>query len=145
MSSNFYGCFRHETCAAKIVPKLLNFEQKQHRMDIAQEILTRFNDDPDLLEKVITGYESWEYGYVIETKAQSSQWKRPEEPIPKKARQVRSNVKALLSIFFDCNGVVHHEYLPQGRTVDKEYQLEVMRRLYKAIRQKCTELWKIQS
>ena len=54
--------------AAKIVPKLLNFEQKQRRMDIAQEMLTTFNDDPDLLKMVITGDESWVYSYVIETK-----------------------------------------------------------------------------
>ena len=35
--------------AAKIVPKLLHFEQKQRRMDIAQEMLMTFNDDPDLV------------------------------------------------------------------------------------------------
>ena len=39
--------------AAKIVSKLLNFEKKQCRM----EMLTRFNDEPDLLKKVITGDE----------------------------------------------------------------------------------------
>ena len=38
--------------AAKIVSKLLNFEQKQRHMDIAQEMLTTCNDDPDLLIKV---------------------------------------------------------------------------------------------
>ena len=54
---------------AKIVPKLLNFEQKQRRMVIAQEILTTFNDVSDLLKKVITGDASWVYGYDIETKA----------------------------------------------------------------------------
>ena len=43
---------------AKIVPKLLNFEQKQHCMDITQDMLATFNDDPDLLKKVITGNES---------------------------------------------------------------------------------------
>ena len=48
-----------------------------------------FNDYPDLLKKVITGDESRVYGYDIETKAQSFQWKRPEEPRSKKARQVR--------------------------------------------------------
>ena len=106
MPRNFSGCFRHERAAAKSVPKLLNFEQKQHRIYIAQKMLTMFNDDPDLLKKVITGDESWVYGYDIETKAQSSQWKRPEEPRPKKARQVRSNVRVLLSVFFDCNSVV---------------------------------------
>ena len=38
---------------AKIVPKL----------DIAQKILTTFNDDSDLLKKVITGDESRVYVY----------------------------------------------------------------------------------
>ena len=59
--------------AAKVVPKLLNFKQKQRRMDITQGILTTFNDKPDLLKKLITGDESWVYGYDFETKAQSSQ------------------------------------------------------------------------
>ena len=89
-------------------------------MDIAQEMLTMFNDDPDLLKKVITGDESWVYGYDIETKVQSFQWKRPVEPRTKKARQVRSNVKVLLNVSFDCNAVVHPEFLPQARTVNKE-------------------------
>ena len=31
--------------AAKIVPKLRNFEQKQRRMDITQEMVTTFNDN----------------------------------------------------------------------------------------------------
>ena len=39
---------------------------------------------------------------------------------------------------------MHHEVLLQGRTVNKEYYLEVMRRLREAIRQKLTELWKNQ-
>ena len=65
--------------AMKIVPKLLNFEQKQRRMDIAQEMLMTLNDDPDLLKNVITGVELWVYGHDMETKAQSFQWKRPEE------------------------------------------------------------------
>ena len=71
------------------------------------------------------------YGYDIETKAQSSEWKHPEEPRPKKARKVQSNVKVLLTVFFDCNGVVHYEFMAQGR---KEYYLEVICRLREAIR-----------
>ena len=128
MPINCYWCFRHET---KIVPKLLSCKQKQCRMDI----------DIDFLKKVITVDEAWVYGYGIETKAQSSQWKRPEEPRPKKARQARANVKVLLIVFFDSNGMVHHEFLPHGRAVNKEYYLKVMRRLIEAIRRKRTELW----
>ncbi|UYV83264.1 hypothetical protein LAZ67_23000327 [Cordylochernes scorpioides] len=39
-------------------------------------------------------------------------------------------------------GVVHHEFLPQCRTVNKEYYLQVMRNLREAIRQKRPDLWK---
>ncbi|UYV73009.1 hypothetical protein LAZ67_10001506 [Cordylochernes scorpioides] len=128
--------------AAKFVPKLLNCDQKQHLMNIANEMLDSVHDDPNLLQRVITGDEAWVYGYDVETKAQSSQWKLPHEPRPKKARQVRSNVKVLLTVFFDCRGVVHHEFLRQGRTVNKEYYLQVMRNLREAIHQKRPDLWK---
>ncbi|UYV75875.1 hypothetical protein LAZ67_13001632 [Cordylochernes scorpioides] len=128
--------------AAKFVPKLLNCNQKQHRMNIANEMLDSVREDPNLLQRVITGDEAWVYGYDVETKAQSSQWKLPHEPRPKKASQVRSNVKVLLTVFFDCRGVVHHEFLPQGRTVNKEYYLQVMRNLHEAIYQKHPDLWK---
>jgi len=54
-------------------------------------------------------------------------------------------VKILLTVFFDYNGAVHREFLPQGRTINKEYNLEVMRRLHETIRKKRPELWNNQS
>ena len=105
--------------AAKFVSKLLNFDQKQHRINTAKELLDSVRKD--LLQRVITGDESWIYGYDVKTNAQSSQWKLR----PKKARQVRSNVKVLLKAFFDYREVVH-EFLPQGSTVNNEYYLQVM-------------------
>ena len=38
--------------AAKFVPKLLNFDQQQHRMNIAQELLNDVDDDPELIKRV---------------------------------------------------------------------------------------------
>ena len=70
---------------------------------------------------------------------------RPEEPRPKKAHQFRLNVKVLLTVLFACNGVVLHEFLPQGRTANKEYYLEVMSRLCETIRQQRTEIFVNQS
>lgn len=37
--------------AAKFIPKLLNFKQKQRRINIAQELLNDFNIDPDELAR----------------------------------------------------------------------------------------------
>ena len=70
--SNVLGMKR---VAAKFVPKLLNFEQKQRRMEVAQESLNKVNDDAELLKRIITGDETWVYGYDVETKSQSSHWR----------------------------------------------------------------------
>lgn len=45
------------------------------------------------------------------------------------------------SVFMDYKGVVFHEFLPQGETVNKVYYLGLMRRLREAIRQKRPDLW----
>ena len=60
----------------------------------------------------------------------------------KKARQVWPNVKVMLTVFFDFNGIMHHEFFPWGQTVNKEYYLQVQRRLREAIRKKRPDLWK---
>ncbi|XP_071040004.1 protein GVQW3-like [Parasteatoda tepidariorum] len=96
--------------AAKFIPKLLSLEQKDLRFDVAQDLLDTANTDPGFLNTVRTGDESWVYGYDLETKRQSSQWKHPDSPKPKKAQQVRSKIKVMLTVFFDVRGIVHREY-----------------------------------
>jgi hypothetical protein len=54
--------------AAKFVPRLLSNDQKEHRVAVCRELKINF------ISKVITGDESWVYGYDPETKQQSSQW-----------------------------------------------------------------------
>ena len=85
-------------------------------MVITQEMLATFNDDSDLLKRVITDDKLCPI-ILIEASRRS----------PKITHKVRSNVKVLLTVFFDCNGMVPHEFLPQGHTVNKNYYLEVMR------------------
>jgi hypothetical protein len=53
---------------------LLTDEQKQIRDDVNQDLLNGANEDDNLLRNIITGDETWVYGYDVETKAQSSQW-----------------------------------------------------------------------
>ena len=59
---------------AKFIPKLLTTEQKVLRSEIAQDNFEVVSDNENILKKVITGDESWVYGYDPETKQQSSQW-----------------------------------------------------------------------
>jgi transposase len=48
----------------------------------------------------------------------------------------------MLTVFFDSEGVVHYEFLPQGLTVNKEYYLEVMQRLRETVRKKISDAWR---
>jgi len=128
--------------AAKFVPRLLTPEQKEHRVAICEELRQRALDDPSFMSRIITGDESWVYGYDPETKQQSSQWKSPESPRPKKARQSRTALKSMLIVFFDIRGIVHHEFVPQGQTVNAQFYCSVLRRLRENIRRKRPELWR---
>ena len=104
MPNIFYGCFRHENSVNKDCLEIAKFWAKttshgHHSRDV--------ND-----------VQRW---YRFPQKGHNCRCKGPEEPRPKKRQQVRSNVKVLLSVLFDCNRMVHHEFLPQGRTIDKKY------------------------
>lgn len=127
--------------AAKFVPRLLSEEQQRVRYEVAEDLLQTCDAIPDYLDTIITGDETWVYGYDPETKAQSSQWKHPSSPRPTKACQVRSKTKVMLTVFFYSRGIVHHEFAPEDQTVTKEYSREVLRRLREAVRRKRRNLW----
>ena len=70
--------------SAKFVPRLLTDDQKENRVEISQELLAKANGNENFLKKIITGDETWVYGYDVETKMQSSQWMGKGSPRPKK-------------------------------------------------------------
>lgn len=77
------------------------------------------NDDWDVIKKIIIGEQSQipkpnhPYGSV-----QKSQDRKTH-------CQARSNVKVLHTVFFDCNVVVHYEFLSQGCALNKIYCLDI--------------------
>jgi len=54
---------------------------------------------------------------------------------PKKLKFQRSRIQTMLIIFFDSQGVVHKEFVPQGQTVNAKFYKGVMDRLLKRIQQ----------
>ncbi|KAL4125761.1 hypothetical protein QTP88_010001 [Uroleucon formosanum] len=79
---------------ANMVPKNLLAEQKHVQMSISQDCLEQVEADPTLLDRVITGDESWYFQYDPETKRQSQQWLSPGAARPKKARMSKSNLRS---------------------------------------------------
>ena len=111
-------------------------QQKELWKEISEGMLDLANHDPEFIKTIITSDETWVYGYDPETKFQSSQWKHSESPRPKKAWQVCSNVKVLLTCFFDSRDIMHHKYAPEGQTINKEYYLQVLCCLREAVQRK---------
>jgi len=121
---------------AKCVPPLLTDDQREQRHTIARDLFERSCENVQFLRNIVTGDESWVYGYDPETRQQSSQWKGPTSRRPKNGRQVRSKTKSMSLAFFDSEGIVRHEYAPDGHTINKELCVEILRRLCESVRRK---------
>ena len=80
---------------AKSVLQLLLSEQKEHRVAVANDLIQTATNEPDFLKKVITRDALWVCACDPETKAQSSRWKSPGSPGPKKAQQSHSKIKTM--------------------------------------------------
>jgi len=105
---------------AKFVPPLLTDDQREQRQTIAGDLLERSCEDVQFLKNIVTGDESWVYGYDPETKQQSPQWKGPSSSRPKKGHQVRSKTRSCYWLFFYYSEVIiHHEYAPTGKQLTR--------------------------
>jgi len=131
--------------SAKFMPHLLTEDQKENHVEISQELLANANGNENFLKNIITGDETWVYGYDVETKMHLLQWMGKGSPQPKKAQTSRSKIKVLLVVFSDWKGIVHHEFVPCGQMVNKQLYQEDLARLRDAVRRKRPELWENQT
>jgi len=85
------------------------------------------------------------FQYYPESKRQSMQGKSPSPPRRKKARQSKSKFKAIDDRFFDIQGIVHVDWVPEGQTVNQVYYKEVLTNLRERVRRRRRrrpEMWK---
>ena len=72
--------FNTKKVCSKMVPRLLTPEQKEIGMNICADILQNTENDPNILENVITYNESWFFQYDPESKRQFMHLKSPSSP-----------------------------------------------------------------
>ena len=77
---------RMRRVSAKFMLRLLTDSQKENCVEISQELLANANGNENFRKNIITGDETWVYGYDVETKMQSSQWMEKGSPRPKKSK-----------------------------------------------------------
>ena len=93
-----------------------------------------FDQDPLLLENIVTGDETWYYQFDPESKWQAMMWCSPTSLQPKKSRLQKSKVKTLLIAFFDNKGIIHKEFFPAGQTINATFYKAILNRLLQSIR-----------
>jgi hypothetical protein len=77
--------------------------------------------DKNFFNKIIKGAETWCFAYDPETKQQSSECVGETSSWLKKLKFQRTCIKTMLIIFFDSQGVVHKEFVPEGKTVNAQF------------------------
>lgn len=129
----------------KFVPKDLTQAQKDVRKAVCERNLERMRNDLDFLQKIVTGDESWVSVFEVPTKKQSSEWlpKGTHQDRPMKALPQRNERKSMLTLFFDCDGVVMSEFAARGVRIMSETYIEMLRTLKECLRKKRPRLWKL--
>ena len=69
-------------------------------------------------------------------------WKHAGSPRPKWVRQSKPTHKLLIIPFFDSTGMIYMLWVPIGQTVNKEYDVEVLREFSKRFRRMRPALFK---
>ena len=84
---------------AKMILRLLNEGQKERPVQVSQDILEQLETELNLLNRRVTGDESWIFECDPFTKRQSLEWKSALSPRPKRARVFKFKTKWCWSLF----------------------------------------------
>jgi hypothetical protein len=116
---------KRKLCAC-FVPHYLTPEQREDRVTSGQDIIAMADGDKFFLNKSIREMR-------LDVLRQSSERVSETSLRPKKLKFQSSRIKILLIIFFESQGVVHKEFVPEGKTVNAEFCKGVMDCLLKRI------------
>ncbi len=119
---------------AKWVPHHLTPAQKRRRMDVCRTLLHLRAANRDYLRSIITMDESWFFCYDPMSKQSSSEWIPPGGQRAQIPRHEHATLKVMLSIFWDCDGVIMKEFIPDGLGIDAQLHLRLLRKLREKIR-----------
>lgn len=111
------------------VPHDLTPEQKNNRVQICHSLFIRHLKEP-FFKWIVTGDEKW---IMYENLHNKNQWLSPGQiPVPV-AKAGLHPMKVLLSVFWDCKGVIHFELLEMGQTINSDVYCKILDRLRDAL------------
>ena len=115
--------------SGRSVPHDLTAAQKKTRVEIAQQLLKRLQEQP-FLHRMITCDESW---ILYDNRTVESQWLAKGQAAQASPKCLWPK-KQLLSVWWNLGGVVHWELLPIGHTVTAEIYCQQLQRVKDRLR-----------
>lgn len=105
-----------------------------NQMGLSLQHLLQYTDEgEDMLNRIVTGDESWVYLYQHESKGASMPWKHPSSFSTKKFKVMLSAGKVMLPMFRDSQGVILAYFQQHGENVNSAKYCEVLLKLQDAI------------
>lgn len=98
------------------VPHLLTEQNKIQRISAAVSLLGRFNNE-SFLDRLVTGDEKW---ILYNNVRRKRTWKRTGEHGDAMPKAALHPMKVMLSVWWDCKGIIYFEFLPTGETIDSD-------------------------
>lgn len=122
--------------SARWVPRLLTAEQKIRRVECSQINLTMLRDEgtDDFWARFITTDETWLPFFSPDTKESSKQWLVKGATPPLKAKASPLQKKIMLTAFWDEDGIVHLDFLPDGETINADYYCRILQDVHHHLR-----------
>ncbi len=119
-------------------------DQKERRVNLAMEALSVLDNEHEEIhiDHLFTEDESWFWVWDPDSKRHNAQWLGRHEDRPQVGRQERSTKKCMLVIFFDKIGMVHHEWVPDGRGIGSEVYQGILERFRQNVRRRRPEAWR---
>ncbi len=94
---------------------------KAQRKAICEELLERYwSEGEEFMQNIVMGDETWVSCYDPELRGTSKEYHHVTSPRPKKTRSERSCRKLMLTVFWDCGGVVHCEFMKLGSRINSD-------------------------
>lgn len=123
--------------SARWVPRMLTPLHKQQRIEASKHFLELCSEESTpVLERIVTGDETWVHHFEPESKQESMQWHKKGTPPPKKFKVSESAGKIMATIFWDCEGILLIDYKEKGVNITGEYYAKLLEQLKEAIKEK---------
>jgi len=119
---------------SRFVPHALSDDKRHECVPYAKYFIKTARRNKNFLNSIVAEDEYWCFRYDPTTKRQRAEWKSLASPKGKKVRLKKSKVKTMLVCFYDSKEIIHHEFVPEGKTFTESFYLSVLERLWKRIR-----------